>query len=355
MGATVTYGDRVEYVVECVQSMYAAGVQSVVIVTNGINEDVRRRLSGKIAGLAVDGKRVEFLHLDANYGPGVGFGIALEAAAEHSPDWVLLLDDDNVIEDSGGAELAQWITNANSSSFQLALCHRPLEKWQVDSIQRGEDANPGPGSVLYFDLIARVSRRFRARPRRHAVKSIAGRIGVSMAPFGGLVLSRRAIVSVEPPRRDMTLYEEDSEYVDRLIAAGFSIELLCDVIVRDLDSRWSSGRRLGILDATDLMRLWVSVRNRVAIDRVRASRAGRSGRLSINIAAYLMLISATAVRRGRRAQLSTIYNAVVAGWSREPFLTHPPKQIDVDALALKAPTDVKIEREIFGDNSLGTG
>lgn len=333
---TVTYGDRVELCSQCVDAALQAGVDHIYVVTNGLEVATRERLG---QSLKAHSGLITFIDFTANYGAATGFAAGMEQAFADGYDHTLLVDDDNTLPSDAAAVLKPLIAASHSRAGKSTqyLCHRPSEKWQVLSIEAGMDRTPPAGSFMYFDLIERVRWSRRTTPTAR----VAG-ISIETAPFGGLCVSRDAVEAAGYPRRDMLLYEDDTEFTWRLSAAGFAIELIPNLVVNDIDNKWSeagSKARLSSLKSGSSARLWIATRNRVFVDRLRAAAGRRSLRFWLNGAVFVsgLLVLGT-LRRAFRS-LAISLSGVRFGLSRHPLSAAVPTSAEASWLRLSPYTD----------------
>lgn len=312
VAVTVTYGERGALCVATVRAALAAGAESCIVVTNGISVAVAEALQSELADAPV-----AFVPLERNEGSAGGFAAGLEAgAARTAADLVWLLDDDNVAEPTALDVLldarAEIVRSIGPSADPVLLAFRPDDAPEARMRDGGDpDAVYGPpGSVLYFDLF---SRRRRRRPS--AVPR--NRVQVPYGPYGGLLVSRNAVRAVAGPRREFHLYEDDTEYTWRL-ARDRGLHVVFGAIVRDADGKWSgtgddASGPARLLRAKDLRRRRFSVRNRVSFDVVRVRAEGGAVRFAVNVAVYVLVLTAIAVRERRFGALVDVLRSGAAG------------------------------------------
>lgn len=311
---TVTYADRRDLCVATVLAALAAGAESCIVVTNGVSAAVSEALA-----VALVGSPVSFVPLSRNEGSAGGFAAGIRAGAlDDEADFVWLLDDDNVAEEGALAALLdarnRLISSRGGDADPVLLSFRPDDAPEARMRAGGDpDAVYGPpGSVLYFDVFSR-----RRRKPRRSVAPVPDDVRVPYGPYGGLLLSRSAVLSVAGPRVEFHLYEDDTEYTWRL-ARDRGLHLVFGSVVRDADGKWSGTEEEGsgparLLRATDDRRRRFSVRNRVAFDVARVRRDGGGLRFVVNAVIYLVVLCALAVRERRTSALAAVIRAAAAG------------------------------------------
>jgi GT2 family glycosyltransferase len=316
---TVTYGSRAASCLECVSHAISAGLQSMIVVVNGVDLEVLSELQSGLLKLECD---VIMIICKDNYGPAAGYGIGLEQAMKGTWNRFWLLDDDNLADAESLTELRDFLAGLPDSERNQAqaLSLRPDEKWLTRSVSAGSDASPKPGSFMYFDL-----RSIGARRRRKRDASLEP-IRMSTAPYGGLLLSRLAIESVGFPSVEYGLYEDDSEFTARLTAAGFPITLVPSSVVRDVGQKWVGEvveRRLAMLDSEEYFRLWISFRNRCHFDLDRARQSRNQTWFVLNLGGFLLTATAVAASRRKWRQLRVFWSATFRGMTGAPDYGFP--------------------------------
>lgn len=280
---TVTYGDRFEsYCKSTIEHALAAGAQRVVVVDNGSP----RRNADSIHEFADRHPQILVIRKEGNSGSAVGFGSGMLAAASAEPDYLWLLDDDNLAGPRALADLLD-IQSAAALHFDdelVAVCAaRNLNSFhaRIRGGQRAESVYPPAGAFLSFDLlnyIGRISRR-----------AAYGRPGkfepIPYAPYGGLLLRRELLERIGVPSPEFILYADDTHWTSQIVALGHPLVLATDVEVVDADSKWlGSGSNFvsSSMSSPSRDRLYLSTRNQVWLDHGRLGHAGQRARYIFN-------------------------------------------------------------------------
>lgn len=313
LAVIVTYGDRFDLAAGSARSALLAGAKRVLIVNNGcvglVTAELQKFLDENDEGL------IRMIKLPTNLGSAGGFAAGLEFAQNESNlKWVWLLDDDNWATPNCLREafktLRAWPRGDGAPA--AVACFRPSDSAHA-RLKLGEavgDVFPTPGSTLGFDFRRRFYRRLPSEMRRDFVV-------VPSAPYGGLLVTVSATLTVGPPRTDFILYQDDTEYTERLTNAGLTILLTFAGIVVDAD-----GRQLPNTAVRGLVRylrtpelhqnrLYYTIRNCLALDRIRAIRLVDRVSLLIN---GMIVCSAFAffsvLKRENRISSGTVRSAV---------------------------------------------
>src|ERR1700722_19209863 len=90
---TVTYGDRWKFLVQQLEVLEDIGtIRRVIVVDNGAHESIYRLTEQ--AGL----RKTQVVSSLRNMGSAAGFKLGLKIARQYDPEWIWLLDDDNLPE-----------------------------------------------------------------------------------------------------------------------------------------------------------------------------------------------------------------------------------------------------------------
>ena len=315
VAASVTYGSRVDLLIQTVETAVRAGVEHVAVIANGVEDETAVQLELFLQTVPVRNARL--VRLGRNGGSAVGFASAIQTALEMKADFIWLLDDDSVVEPEA---LRLLVDEASRSPDAVALgSFRSTNPWHNRVLLSGAgEANfPQPGSYMYFDL----RRRIRGPgPTRPPSVSRALPIRLPYGPYGGLFMSRSAVEMVGAPRADFVLYEDDTEYTSRFAAHGIDYRMCPGSVIGDGDRKWfeSDGQCQGsgpsqLLASGNNVRLFYSVRNRTYFDRLRAVGLWPKMIFFLNLGIYLIVSFVTALRLKRVRAFAIFVKAVGQG------------------------------------------
>lgn len=293
----VTYGDRGSLCSRALDTAAASGVAKAVVVANGLTKRSLRLLRAHAAGISMD---IAFV-VGSNGGSAAGFGYGLlEANRRWRPRYFWLLDDDNrpsVDALTIQIQIAETLRTLGISAAVLAL--RPAIKHHANIAISPDCLHyPGSSSFMYFDLFTRIMQpRHKRGARQPIYELVAGMrtIPVPYGPYGGLLISDASVSKIGLPDGRFVLYEDDTEYLDRLTLVGHPLLLSPDAVVLDELPNWlqsdSPDEGSGIhrlLNSHSYPKLYYSTRNRVYFDLRRP--ASNRVRLSINALAYCLAV-----------------------------------------------------------------
>ena len=89
---TVTYGRRWNYLLQSLQSAFREGIDSAVVVNNASNDAISDLCTLEF------GEKVSVISLVSNTGSANGYNVGMKMALDKGAQYILLLDDDNVLE-----------------------------------------------------------------------------------------------------------------------------------------------------------------------------------------------------------------------------------------------------------------
>jgi GT2 family glycosyltransferase len=134
---TVTYGNRFHLLSQVVDRALAEGVAKVIVVDNNSAPESRDKL--KAYEKELGSNKIKVLYLDDNYGSAGGFKRGLEEAY-NDPDceYILTLDDDNLLEEGSSKKLeALTIYFENLNHLYMLGFYRDVWEWDRKAIKKG--------------------------------------------------------------------------------------------------------------------------------------------------------------------------------------------------------------------------
>lgn len=312
---TVTYGNRFELLERAVESAFKAGAARMIIVDNGSTQ----QSSAKIDALAAGNARIVVIRNVENEGSAPAFGKGMQHFVDQmNDDYLWMLDDDNLPAEDALKELLHVLKKREATLGPSLPCAtaavRPANTRHAAFLE-GRTASflyPPVGSFMYFDLLSRILTKFPTAKKTPATRRVPF-AEIPYAPYGGLLLSRATIKLIGYPKKDLVLYEDDTEYTSRIPEMGGSLLLCRAASVEDIDAKWSNGAGSsglkGLILADNENRTYFSVRNRVMFDSSQARGAYKRIQLQLNRWIFLIVAAGYAIRTRRLAQYRLIHRA----------------------------------------------
>jgi len=242
---SVTYGKRWHFLKQAMESMKLVGVDKAIIVNNGSADNISELVNEYCGDWA------SVIDLGRNTGSANAFKSGMEAAVLSGAEFVLLLDDDNVLE-SGALQvlLDGWRDGEDlaSESDRAVLAFRPEHQADIAEGLNVKRINPRADSFFGFhvyDIAFKLWRRTPFYSKKINQKNIQSNIRFDVAPYSGMFFHRKVLEKHGFPDPKFVLYADDTEFSYRLAAAGGGTWLLTDACIRDLESSWNVKKRFG--------------------------------------------------------------------------------------------------------------
>lgn len=247
--ATLTYGERKEFLYQTVDELLNQNFDQIYVYCNGISLPYYHEIK-KI----YQQSNVNILYSESNLGSAGGYFELLKYIIENDhADHVLLLDDDNLVP----SNCAEIISSLTISDDELYYFHRPdrvLPKIAKE-LNEPEYVLGSANSFLgrdFFTLLNNSTTRYQG--------------DIVAAPYGGLLLNRKALDTGVLPKKELYLYADDYEYTYRLVTEfNFKITFSEAFIIEDLEKSFHLHKGIRLLNnrysnASELQ-LYYSVRN----------------------------------------------------------------------------------------------
>lgn len=192
--AMVTF-NRIKLLKECIEAIESQRypVDKIVIIDNASTDGTRDYLDT----IASKEEKIYVEHEKKNLGGSYGFYRALEVIKEFDVDWVLIIDDDAIID----KEYIQQISNEISKSDHLAYS---------GTVMCGE-------IVLYphrKKINNRILMTFSNVPEQKYSEDF---FSYDLSSFCGLVIKKELIAKIGLPKKEYFIKFDDSEYSLRIL------------------------------------------------------------------------------------------------------------------------------------------
>lgn len=236
---TVTYGKRWHLLEQSIRSVVKQGISKAIIVNNGSLEPIAE------LGRESFGDIVDVVELGVNTGSANGFKVGIETALLNSPDFILLLDDDNLLS-AGGIQIllsSYKQLKAESYASEIAVAAlRPDHHSDIVSGRPYEYSIPHADSFLGFHaphLPFKIISKLFGIKSNSVAGSLKEFIKIDTAPYSGLLFPASLIESIGLPNSDFVLYADDTDFSFRLTQQGGAIWVVSAVEISDIEPSWS--------------------------------------------------------------------------------------------------------------------
>jgi GT2 family glycosyltransferase len=311
---TVTYGDRWHLLVRVLEYIEAdPKIGRVIVVDNGARPSIAALVqqAGFRKAIVVGNPR--------NLGSAAGFKLGLETVLSCDPQWIWLLDDDNLPDPI-----------ALDRIFHSAAALDPAERGRTAfvafrpgyhvAVAAGEDVRrcfPPHSSFCGFhvtDIPHKIWHRI-LRRRPLASREIPARVALPYAPYGGLFFHRKLLETIGTPNKELVLYADDTEFSSRIVRSGGRLWLLTGAPIVDLEPPWNTTRagssfEIWFTGSADFQ-VFYRARNRAYFDCRVWSRNTMIYRL--NRLTYLLILRVFALRHRRIDRYNLFRRATTLG------------------------------------------
>jgi len=240
---TVTYGERFAFLEKTLNAIISdKNVNKVIVVDNGstngakIDEYIKNDQK----------KKIIIIRNNKNEGSAGGFKKGIIEARKNKSDYVLLLDDDNVMGD-------------NWSEYFINILSQFSNK---DDVVLKGNRNINSSNDLIKEENQNTLNQFIYMPR-------------GALSYGGTLLPFKAIVETEPPFEPFYLYDDDTEYLFR-VSKKYKTYQLNRPLVNDIDHTLSTSNEMKYLRSFDknvsLVKLFFMTRNQYALPLITKSQ-----------------------------------------------------------------------------------
>ena len=263
----VTYGNRAYLVKQVVERAREEGIKEIILVDNGspkYNNDSLKKLN------------VNLITLEDNTGSAGGFRKGLIAASKSKMEYILCLDDDNILQKGTINYLSSFLPLTNDVLFCMRYYdERFLTKTKRElEIKFLEKDILNVNSFCYFSIdkaINTIRRLFSKRVpnNKEVYRTVAN-------GYGGMFFNKHILSNVGYPNEKFYLYFDDIEYTYRMFKAGFRLYLLSRYKIKDIDQTLIKGKARNMFDANNILenirhmsagKLHYGYKNRVALEK----------------------------------------------------------------------------------------
>lgn len=316
---TVTYGNRAELLLQSLQSAYCEGIRSIVVVDNGSAYDLGRFLEENLRG---QDWTVRVVSLGNNTGSARGFTAGMLAAVEAGGDYILLLDDDGMLQEGSidklikGYEAIISEGYSNNNILLSAIRFEHSSDLREGVLTRCLNRRSSFRRFHLCDIHYRLIRRIGFLKRHLFSDTYSKRIRVPYAVYSGLFFHRDVIDRYGFPKEDFFLYGDDLEFTYRITADGGSLWLITDAVIKDMNISWWCRLKAGnpfdalILGGGDSV-VYYAFRNEVYFESHCLKRGGPLYKLHRTI--YMALLFFNALRHRRLARFRILQRALMDG------------------------------------------
>ena len=308
---SVTYGKRWNLLRTVLEAGKAQGITRAIVVDNGSAEDLATIVP------SVFGDWVQLVQTGGNLGSAAGFKYGMEAALAGAGEYVLILDDDNILTPGALEKLLAVLKIQRDTNAMSAVCGSREDHGGMAAVQAAMGFKPHfLNSFLNFHLLD-IPGKIAFRKNKAAVEqdAIPKVLQIPNAPYGGLLFHRDLLAQIGLPNTDFVLYGDDTEFTYRITAKGGFIGLVPDAVIEDAEASWYAGdaKEKGTsfdawLTMGSDMRIYYAMRNRVFWELRGRRPVGLA--YYVNVVSYLTLLTTYAVAKRKTRRLPLVFKAL---------------------------------------------
>lgn len=315
---TITSRKRWRLLERTIHSAFSEGADQVLVIDNESQEGITTLMNGAFPG------RHCTIRLEPNQGSSGAYYYGIKAAVESGAEFLLLLDDDNVLKPGALVSIINTYNSLKAANPSQFFCVTGMRMEQ--EVLRGEIPEPlFPTNKRFLGftashLILKAWKRLpwfrRARLRRTFVPPQEP-VRRKLAPFGGMFFHRSLIERFGYPDSRFVLYCDDVEFTHRITEGGGSIWLDPHAQIDDIDSSWhASSSKLSFFETwielgTD-EQVYYELRNKAYLE---THDRPRSLRRQINRIVLIPILWYIAARTRKLDRFHLILKAVKDGES----------------------------------------
>jgi GT2 family glycosyltransferase len=312
---TVTYGTRWRFLEQVLSAAKREGVAQCVVVDNGSLEPISQFASDHFGAWATT------ISTGGNLGSATAYRLGLQQALMRGGEYILLLDDDNILCDGALRTLESAYDSAECQSGGAALAVLGYREHSADATVRqilNGTQRRAEGSCLGFhvlDISKKIIWRFSRRSQELKIHTDQT-IPLPWAPYGGLFFHKSLIGQIGFPNEAFVLYQDDVEFTNRITKQGGSIRLIPQARIIDAEESWNlkaghaSSFSTWLTQGTDFQ-VFYTFRNSMYFEW--HVKSDRSPWYLINMVTYISILTLFAIWLGRFKRYALLMRAAYLG------------------------------------------
>jgi GT2 family glycosyltransferase len=237
---TVTYGNRAGFCIRISEQAFVQGIHHLVIVDNGSEEESREKLEQ----FSVRNPSVQLIKLVRNTGSAQGFTAGIEAFLASDCDFILFLDDDNLLGQGALEKMVSFWNEIEEKDKEgnIALAaFRKNRPNMIAALQSGNEKFILPAGNSFMGFHIKLVWQF-IRQRIKQNPSFQGNMRefmeIGATAYGGLWMHRQLCRRIGFPDISYVLYMDDFAYTLKIRSAHGKIILLRDSIIEDIQDSY---------------------------------------------------------------------------------------------------------------------
>ena len=235
----VTY-NRKNLLRACLDAILAQSLppDDVLVVNNASTDGTHELLEAEYAD------KVHLMHMAHNVGGSGGFFRGMKWAYDNGADWLWIMDDDGVPDETS---LAEMMAPKNTTAYAVM---NPLVVHNAD-----------PSQLSFgIDIDGEMVKSIETVVERTAPDAVVFK---RMNPFNGTLISRKAVSKVGYPKREMFIWGDEVDWVARLDESGLPFATIVASVQRHPPPKGGkvSLGPFGTIDTMAQERIGIAARN----------------------------------------------------------------------------------------------
>ncbi len=277
---TVTYGKRFSFLEKTLNAVISdPRVDKIIVVDNGSTN--RNEIDLYIKNESKN--KIILIRNKDNKGSAGGYKSGIAEAIKNISDYLLLLDDDNVME-NGWADYFINALNDLPDKEKIILKANRNDNFCLSKLPSEKDA------VLKISIFNKIKELFNKTSEACTTYS---KIYMPFGAFsyGGTFLPFKAILETDLPFEPFYLYYDDTEYLYRVKQKGYKAYLINKPMVNEVDQTFSDDSKfLTSFDKkASLIKIYFRIRNQYALALMTKSQS----KISLLINGLLVILGKT--------------------------------------------------------------
>ena len=227
---------------QVIDTCYAEGVDKIIVVDNNSSENSKNKLREYEKN---NKDRLKVIYLDENTGSAGGYKRGLQEAYDCKDcEYLLLLDDDNIIGKNFITKLKKWYIKLNKKNnlndFFVIQAYRNYA--YINDFLNGYDYILHQSMYRGFDFFSTFRKILFKKNKKEKVIFKKKVIEIPVAPYGGMFFNKKILNHVGFPKEELYLYADDFEFSYR-ISKKYKIYLVVDIVISDIDVSWEEDNK----------------------------------------------------------------------------------------------------------------
>lgn len=223
---TVTYGNRFHFLKQVLERVAEEKPFEIIVVDN--NSENKEEIESFIKNSVY--KNFKYIRFEENKGSAGGFGAGMEYFVNTEGDYLLLLDDDNLIEKNFIEKFLNYLNIFEKKDEVVLVANRLLN----DKNMWLDDVSMDKLSLFsaFNFILKKIFKYFKNQIREEGFLPIRKALGFG---YGGGIIPKKIIKEIGFPKYKYFVYADDLEWTHRIYKKNYPIYNVYNIKIEDLD------------------------------------------------------------------------------------------------------------------------